>query len=193
MALATDAVASAWVVACGSLCAPIPQTDQAIYHRLQHADTYMRRLFEDVTHWLHWYLEGWQERELAPFASQVVALDQTTLDKLSRWLPNLRRLAGSDLRLLAGRLCGLFDLRFQQWVRVELFPNAAPNCKVTVTLMIERLAAGILLLFDRGYFSFPWLDELTKRHIWWVTRYSNNVSYHIRYICYQGEILTQVC
>jgi hypothetical protein len=64
---------------------------------------------------------------------------------------------------------------------------------VTVTLMIERLAAGILLLFDRGYFSFPWLDELTKRRIWWVTRYSNNVSYHIRYICYQGEILTQVC
>jgi hypothetical protein len=147
----------------------------------------MRRLFEDVTRWLHTYLEGWQERDLAPFAHTVLALDESTLDPLARWLPNLRHMAGGDPKLLAGRLCGLFDLRFQQWVRVELFPNAVANCKVAAVSMLEGLTAGTLLLFDRGYFSFPWLDELTKRGIWWVMRYSNHVTYHIRFICYQGD------
>ena len=167
--------------------APVPQCDQAIYKRLPQADVFMRQLFEDVSQWLHWELEDWQERDLAPFASQVLALDESTLDKLSRWLPNLRHLIDGDPTLLAGRICGLFDLRFQQWVRVELFAQAVTNCKVAAVSMLEGLAAGTLLLFDRGYFSFPWLDELTKRGIWWVTRYSHNVTYHIRFICYQGN------
>jgi Transposase DDE domain len=167
--------------------APVPQTDQAIYNRLAHADDFMRRLFEDVTRWLHTYLEDWQERDLAPFAHTVLALDESTLDPLSRWLPNLRHMAGGDPKLLAGRLCGLFDLRFQQWVRVELFPNAVANCKVAAVSMLEGLTTGTLLLFDRGYFSFLWLDELTKRGIWWVMRYSNHVTYQIRFICYQGD------
>jgi hypothetical protein len=72
--------------------APVPQTDQAIYNRLAHADVQMQALFQQVTAWLRQRLWPWQERSLAPFATAVLALDESTLDQVARWLPNLRRL-----------------------------------------------------------------------------------------------------
>jgi hypothetical protein len=114
---------------------PVLLTDQAIYNRLAHADEQMRRLFEAVSAWLRQYLDGWQDRDLAPFASRVLAVDESSLDQVARWLPNLRHLPGGETALLAGRICGLFDVRFQQWVRVELFPDARTNCKVAAWSM----------------------------------------------------------
>jgi Transposase DDE domain len=49
------------------------------------------------------------------------------------------------------------------------------------------LASHVLLLFDRGYFSFPWLDEMTKRGLTWVSRYANKVSYTVIHTCYIGD------
>jgi hypothetical protein len=45
---------------------------------------------------------------LAPFAPQVVALDETTLDALHRWCPVLRGLPAGCAQLLVGKLAGLF-------------------------------------------------------------------------------------
>src|SRR5436190_1499606 len=84
----------------------------------------MRAFFEQVSGWMAEQLVGLEDRTLAPWASQVLALDESTLDAVGRWLPELRQVLPGDPRLLAGRISALFDLRRQQWVRVELWQEA---------------------------------------------------------------------
>jgi hypothetical protein len=167
--------------------APVQVVDQAIYNRLARAAVAMRAFFEQVSGSLNEQLVGLEDRRLAPWACQVLALDESTLDAVGRWLPELRRLLPGDPGLLAGRISALFDLRRQQWVRVELWQEAVANCKQQARLLIEGLQAGTLLLFDRGYLSFPWFDELTERGLWWISRYANHTSMQVRHILYQGD------
>jgi hypothetical protein len=147
----------------------------------------MRAYFAQVSGWMVEQLVGLEDRRLAPWARQVLALDESTLDAVGRWLPELRRVLPGDARLLAGRISALFDVRLQQWVRVEVWQEALANCKQQARLLIEGVPAGTLLLFDRGYLSFPWFDELTERGLWWISRYANHASMQVRHILYQGD------
>ena len=167
--------------------APIHVVDQAVYNRLERAAGAMRAFFEQVSGWMGEQMVGLEERSLAPWACQVLALDESTLDAVGRWLPELRRVLAGDPRLLAGRIGALFDLRRQQWVRVEVWQEAVANCKQQARVLIEGLQAGTLLLFDRGYLSFPWFDELTERKLWWISRYANHASFQVRHLLYQGD------
>jgi DDE family transposase len=167
--------------------APVWVVDQAVYNRLERAAGAMRAFFEQVSGWMGEQLVGLEDRTLAPWASQVLALDESTLDAVGRWLPALRRVLPGDPRLLAGRISALFDVRRQQWVRVELWQEAVANCKQQARLLLEGLQEGTLLLFDRGYLSFPWFDELTERKLWWISRYANHASLQWRHILYQGD------
>ena len=168
--------------------APLLVGDQAVYNRLARGGAgAMRAFFEQISRWIGEQGEGWDERSLAPWASQVLALDESTLDALARWLPELRRVLPGDPRLLAGRISALFDVRRQQWVRVELWQDAVANCKQQARLLLEGLQVGTLLLFDRGYLSFAWFDELTERRLWWISRYANRASCQVRHILYQGD------
>ena len=167
--------------------APVLVSDQAVYNRLGRAAGVMRAFFEQISAWMSEQVEGLQDRRLAPWASQVLALDESTLDALGRWVPELRAALPGDARLLAGRISALFDVRRQQWVRVELWQEAVANCKQQARLMLEGLQVGTLLLFDRGYLSFPWFDELTERGLWWISRYANHASMQVRHVFYQGD------
>ena len=167
--------------------APVCVVDQAVYNRLARAAGAMRAFFEQVSGWMGEQLVGLEDRTLAPWATQVLALDESTLDAVGRWLPELRRVLPGDPRLLAGRISALFDLRRQQWVRVELWQEAVANCKQQARLLLEGLQQGTLLLFDRGYLSFPWFDELTERNLWWISRYANHATMQVRHILYQGD------
>ena len=130
--------------------APVRVVDQAVYNRLARAAGAMRAFFEQVSGALSEQLVGLEERRLAPWACQVLALDESTLDAVGGWLPELRALLPGDPGLLAGRISALFDLRRQPWVRVELWQEAVANCKLQAPLLLEGLQAGTLLLFDRG-------------------------------------------
>jgi hypothetical protein len=99
---------------------------------------------------------------LAPFAKEVVALDETTLERLRRLTEDLQEQPEDSEQVQVGQLADLFDLRQQQWVRLELRTDVLANCKVNVLLLLEGLAVGSLILTDLGYFSFPWFDYLTK-------------------------------
>jgi hypothetical protein len=168
--------------------APVRVVDQAVYNRLARAAGAMRAFFEQASLWMSEQLGGLEDRSLAPWACQVLALDEeSTLDAVGRWLPELRRLLPGDPRLLAGRISAVFDLRRQQWVRVEVWQEAVANCKQQARLLLEGLQVGTLLLFDRGYLSFPWFDELTERKLWWISRYANHASLQVRHVFYQGD------
>lgn len=166
---------------------PVKVCDQAIYNRIERAGSWMQWSFEQVSGWLAERLRPWEERSLAPWASSVYAVDASTLDRLGRFLPWLRQIKESDKRGLGGQINALFDVRRQQWVRVDFWQDALANCKEHFAILVESVQAGALLLFDRGYLSFPLFDALTARGIWWISRYANNVSYQVIHVCYQGD------
>jgi hypothetical protein len=94
----------------------------------------------------------------------------------------LQGVPAGDPALLAGRLCGLFDVRRQQWKRIDFLPNALSHCQVKALEMLDQVRAGALLLFDLGYFNFEWFDDLTKRGVWWVSRVKNKCSWTVEHV-----------
>ncbi|MDQ2907579.1 MAG: IS4 family transposase [Chloroflexota bacterium] len=165
----------------GSL-APVPVCDQAVYNRLARQGTdLMESLCAQITTWLWEWLAPYEDRRLAPFACGIYALDESTMDALHRWLRELRDVPLGDPSLLAGRLVGLFDVRRQQWVRLEWLPKAIANCQLMAQQMISDLPKNSMVLFDLGYYNFEWFDTLTRRGIWWVARLRRNGSYTIEH------------
>lgn len=124
---------------------------------------------------------------LAPFASEVVALDETTLDKLKRLTSDLKDVADGDPHLLAGKLAGLFDLRRQQWRCLQLRTDVLAACNTGVLMLLEGLPLASLILADLGYFSFAWLDYLTDTGYYYISRLRENGSYIVKHVLYQDE------
>jgi hypothetical protein len=166
---------------------PVRVSDQAVYNRIERVGTARRWMFDRVSAWLRTRLAGTQERDLAPWAREGYATDASTLDRMSRWLPWLRTLAPTDYAGLAGQINALLDVRRQQWVRVDCWQEAKANCKQHFLTLIEQVQPGVLLLMDRGYLSFALFDSLTRRGIWWISRYGNHASSHVSHICYQAD------
>jgi hypothetical protein len=115
-----------------------PVSDAAIYKRLA-TDTSqsMAWLFGRITAILTARLEPLMDRTLAPFASDIVAIDETTLDPVKKHLPAVRDLPSGDRRLLPGKLAGLFDVRRQVWRTVEYVAEATQNEKVLARDLVE--------------------------------------------------------
>ena len=168
----------------------VPVGDQAVYQRLAAGGTEpLVALFRQVSTVLAARLAPFADTTLAPFAAEVVALDSTTLDGVARTLPALRDLPAGDARLLPGKLAGRFDLRRQQWQHVQHVEDAHENDKVAARDLLAGLPPGSLVLADLGYFGFQWLDDLTDRGHWWVSRYRLKTSYEVIHAFYQhGDI-----
>lgn len=146
-------------------------SDQAIYHRLARDGTApLERLLAHLSTVLADRLAPYAATGLAPFAAGVYALDETTLDRVARLLPALRPVPAGGAALLPGKLASLFDLRRQQWVRVQHLPDPQQNEKVAARGLVADLPAGSLLLADLGYVGFAWFDDLTDAGQWWVSR-----------------------
>jgi hypothetical protein len=166
-----------------------PVTDQAVYDRLADAGTApMEQLFAHLTALLAERLAPFAEADLAPFARDVVARDESDLDRIARLLPALRALPARDAALLGGALAGVFDLRLQQWRRVIYRTDTAQNEKVAARAMVAGLAPGTLIVADLGYFGFAWFDDLSDAGYWWVSRLRAGTSYTVIHTYYEeGE------
>lgn len=166
-------------------------SDQAVYKRLAQADSApLERLFGQISALLAMRLAPYTDQSLAPFAKEVVALDESTLDAVAQMLPALRQLPKGDPGLLPGKLTGLFDLRRQQWVQVEHQADPQQNEKLAARGMLEHLPQGSLLLADLGYFGFAWFDALSARGYHWLSRLRHKTSYTILHRFYQqGDTL----
>lgn len=169
-------------------------SDQAIYKRLAADDgRSMRWLFDQITTVLHQRLEPLVEPDLAPFATDILAIDETTLDPVRKHLPVLRDVPAGDRRLLPGKLAGLFDVRRQVWRTVEYVTDARQNEKVMARELLAQVAPGSLLLMDLGYFSFAWFDELTDGGYVWISRLRKQTSVTVEHVyLHQGELFDGV-
>ena len=165
-------------------------TDQAVYKRLHTAGTKpLEELLERINNVLAQRLQGAVSDSLAPFAKEVVSIDESTLDAVSRRLPALRAVPDGDSRLLPGKLSGVFDLRRQQWRTVRFQPNPQQNEKVMARDLAAELPAGTLLVADLGYFGFAWFDWLSDRGYHWLSRLRAKTSYEVVHVFHQrGEV-----
>ena len=166
-----------------------PVTDQAVYNRLERGGTgTLERIFAEISRVLTQRLAQWTPPEYAPFASQVVCIDESTLDQVARKLADLRDLPKGDLRLIPGKLSGLFDLRTQQWRQVLFQPESRQNEKVLARELVAELPPGTLVLADLGYFGFAWFDWLTGKQYYWLSRLRQKTSYQVIHTYYsRGE------
>lgn len=166
-----------------------PISDQAVYQRLERSDSRpLANLFEQLSAVLRERLAPFALTNLAPFATEVVALDQCHLDPVARSLPALRSAkAGADA-LLPGAFGALFDLRRQQWRTVQYHPDPHQNEKRDARQLVATLPAGSLVLADLGYFGFAWFDWLADQGYHWVSRLRQKTSYTVRHVFFQdGE------
>jgi hypothetical protein len=165
-----------------------PITDQAIYKRLEKDGSQpFRNLFEMVSEVLRERLSAYA-KPLVKFASEVVAIDATSLDKVTRHLPMLRSVPAGDERLLPGKLAGVYDLQLQQWRYVTHIENPHENDKKEARSLVQHIHKGTLILADLGYFGFAWFDELTDKGYFWLSRLREKTSYEIMHTFYkQGE------
>jgi hypothetical protein len=166
--------------------------DEAVYARLDSGGTeplqaFFVQLTTMLAAWVQRLLDVQPWEPLAPFAREVLALDETTLDPVARKLPSLRHFKQGAVELLPGKLAALFDVRLQLWRRIDYLADAQQNCKVHARAMLEGLLKGTLLLFDLGYFGFEWLDELTTRQLWYVCRLREKTSYTVVHTFYTSD------
>jgi hypothetical protein len=161
-------------------------SDQAVYDRLAQAGTApLEQLFEQIRAVLAARLAPYVALDLAPFATEVVALDETTLAAVARTLPALRDVPPGARSLGAGKLAGVFDLRRQQWQHVQQHLNPQQNEKVAARALVATLPVGSLILADLGYFGFAWFDDLTAAGYWWISRLRAKTSYTVIHTFYQ--------
>jgi hypothetical protein len=160
-------------------------SDQAVYKRLAEDGTdALEALFAAVGRLLAERVAPWAAADLAPFAADVVALDETTLDQVARTLPALREAPKGSDALLPGKLAAVFDLRS---------PEPRQNEKVAARGLLAGLAEGALVLADLGYFGFRWFDDLTDAGHWWVSRLRAKTSYTLIHTHYhRGDTLDAV-
>lgn len=166
-------------------------SDQAVYKRLEQEGTApLQTLFEGVRMVLAQRLAEFEDKSLAdvaPFAKEVLALDETTLDKVARLLPSLRGETVGSKALLPGKLAALFNVRRQQWERIQHIDNPNQNAKVAARTMLEGVAEESLVLIDLGYFGFELFDWLTEGKLWWVSRMRNGTSYEVIHRFYEAK------
>ena len=162
---------------------PLVLSDQAVYNRLAKGGSQaMQQLCVQVSSCIIGWLAPYEDRDLAPHFLQVLALDESKLDAMKRWVRDLRELPTGDPGLLAGRMSVLFDVRRQCVRRLDLLKDASAHSFVHAREMIKGLLPGTLLLFDLGYYAFEWFDELTARGLFWVSRVKSNSTFVIQHV-----------
>jgi hypothetical protein len=165
-------------------------TRDGIRKRLLHANMQgLQELLTRVSAALLVWTNGFQDQSLAPFATEVFALDQTTLDAVRRACQDVRTEEKGSPRLIVGKLLGFFDLRRQQWRRILFRDDAFVNEKHLVEELFGGIQPGTLILADLGFFSFAFFDWLGDLECWWLSRVRERVSYEVVHVFAQQDNL----
>ncbi len=104
------------------------------------------------------------------------ALDGTTLEALFRKLGSLRARPAAPL---AGHLAAVVDLVSHLPVQVWYAEDSQTNDKAFLPEILAWLPAHSLVVFDLGYFAFPFFDALSQAGHWFVSRLREKTSFTV--------------
>jgi hypothetical protein len=171
---------------------PLQVSPQAVGQRLRTipADLFQRVLL-DLLPRLH-ERHAQRERPLPPavrWAQQhftaVAALDGSTLDTLLRKVGLLQEAAV----VLAGRMATLLDVGSRLPRQVWYEEDSAAHDQRFWARLLASLTPGMLLLFDLGFFNYPHFDDLTGRHVSFITRATKNMAFKVERVLQTSSVL----
>jgi len=91
---------------------------------------------------------------------------------------------------LGGKLLALLDLPSKIPIQVWLDENATANEKSFLDDRVKALlAAGTLLIFDLGFYAFPFFDWLTDNGLAFVTRARALTAFHVQEVLFQSPLV----
>lgn len=153
----------------------VPISAEGVRKRLlRSGPTQLETVFTQVTAELIADSSG--DQTLAPFATGVYALDDTSLAQVARHLPRLRETERSADVLLPGKLSVAFDVRRQLFAQVRPTELPHQNPKAAAPALYRALPPASLLLVDLGYFSFPLFDQLSDDGYWFISKQRRRTS-----------------
>jgi Transposase DDE domain len=116
---------------------------------------------------------NWQS-VCAQFTAIWIA-DGSTLEALRRKLKALQE----QEKKLAGKIMMVVEAFSHRPVTTWYTTNSKANDKIWCDQLLERLPVGGLLIFDLGFFKFPWFDAFTQANKFFVTRLREKTSYKV--------------
>ena len=117
--------------------------------------------------------ETWQ-----PVCAEFTAIwiaDGSTLEALRK---KLKALQGQE-KILAGKIMMVVEGFNHHPVTTWYTNNSKSNDKIWCDQLLERLPIGGLLIFDLGFFKFPWFDAFTQSNKFLLTRMREKTSYKV--------------
>lgn len=109
----------------------------------------------------------------------LYALDGTTLEALFRKLKALQEAPDAPL---AGHLGVVYDLLSHRPARVWCVEDPLSNDKALLPQFLAWLPRNSLAVFDLGYFSFVFFDQLSAAGSWFVTRLRAKTSFDVQHV-----------
>jgi hypothetical protein len=107
----------------------------------------------------------------------VWIIDATTLEELARKVGLLRESSG---KVLAGKLLAILDLPSKLPLHLWLDPDDAVNEKAFLDRIKAVLAPGTLVVFDKGFYAFPFFDWLTDQGVSFITRARSLAAFQVQ-------------
>jgi hypothetical protein len=109
--------------------------------------------------------------------------DGSTLEQLRKKLQTLK----AQPTVLAGKMMMVVEAFTHRPVTTWYSQNAKANDKIFCDQLLERLPVGGLLIFDLGFFKFPWFDAFSQDKKFFVTRLREKTTYELQRCLSQGQ------
>jgi Transposase DDE domain len=122
-------------------------------------------------------------RSLQAKFSVVAMADGSALEALVKKVERLRSVQFP----LGGKMMVMVDAWSLRPLGLWHKDNAKANDRSWGEQLLERLPVNGLLIFDLGFFSFPWFDAFTDAHKWFVTRLQAKTAYQVRCTLSEGR------
>ena len=126
------------------------------------------------------------ERALKHFPHLWI-IDATTLEALFHKVGLLR---DESKTVFGGKLLALLDLPSKLPIQLWLDENATANEKSFLDERVRSLLkAGTLLIFDLGFYAFPFFDWLTEQGLAFVTRARAATAFRVKEVLFETPLV----
>jgi hypothetical protein len=116
----------------------------------------------------------------------IYAVDGSTLEALFR---KLKALKDTSEGALAGKICTVIDLSTRLPEQIWYTSEALAHDTGFEDQILGMVKAGMLWIFDRGFYDFTFFDDLIDRGGQFITRLKSNAVFNVQTVlCYTAEV-----